>query len=151
MVTWVFLALIPKGSSPSSVTAEDAHDERGCSLLRQGAPCRGFCASSLLVHRSLTRGGTERPQLVLPKARVSCSMATWNFIPVKCVMLRKLLQFPFLLLLLYKAPLCFRADSVQANTGCSLLHTSPHSKREGTHLEDDWFCDAAKPSQSLPP
>lgn len=158
MVPWIFSALIRKGSPPIPVIAYVPVMKVCCPLL-QGGTCQGSSLSSLPAprsgtrHRLLTQVGKGWPRLTPREARASCSAGMWNLLPIKRVMLMESFQLPLLLTLIYTArhrP-AFRRTRCKWTRGSPCSQTSPHSKWEGTHLEDNSFCNASKSSQSLPP
>ena len=134
LVTWIFLALIPKGSSPTPVINSVPMMNMLLFVLvrSRGGTCQGFYLSSSPAPRS----GTGWPWLTSQEAQACCSTGTGNLLSIKYVMLMKSFQFPVLLTLIHTA----RHHSAFRWTLCecrALPAPRPHSQWKGTYLEDD--------------
>lgn len=144
MVTWIFVALIPKGSSPNPAVSYVL-------MMNVAALCSGKDPRQQ-VPRALqgahsTKVGEQGPRPMPWKAQESCSMGTENVLPMCDA--KASFQFPVLPTgnLHCRALLCFPSDSGQAK---ALLPDLP-LQQTGKHPSGGWLgFNAPKSSQSLP-
>lgn len=145
MVTWIFLALIPKGSSPNPVVSY-------APMTNVAALCSGKGPRQqvprVLRGAHSTKVGEQGPRPMPWKARESCSISTENAWPTCDA--NASFQFPLLPTgnLHCRALLCFLSDSGQAK---ALLPDLP-TQQMGKHPSGGWLgFNAPRSSQFLPP